>query len=141
MKPQNMKSVTRTRTSPDQKDRGLGFNGQDNGSSQSARAQGYAGNQHAGKTDPNKTFNFGRGDTVGATSRLVEGPNRPPVSSVPAFEKYKGPQDSLNFGKQERTPSGTRPFEPKMGQNYRGNADSINEGRGPTVGHKPGPAK
>ena len=136
-----MKAVTRSRTSPDQKDRGLGFNGQDNGSGQPARAQGYAGNQQAGRQDPNKTFNMGRGPTVGNKGCDIEGPAKPPVSAVPNFKAAMGVNDSLNFGSQVRTPGGTRSFDPSATQNYRGNPDAMNVGRGPTVGNKQGPAK
>ena len=34
------------------------------------------------------------------------------------------------------TPGGTRDFMPKAGQNYKGNADKINCGRGPTKGNQ-----
>ena len=145
MKPENMKAVTRSRTSPDQKDRGLGFNGQDNASGQPAQAQGYGGNQQAGKTDPNKTFNFGRPASalVGLTGTdAKKGPAKAPTTkTVPNFKAAMGANDSLNFGKQERTPGGTRSFDPSATQNYKGNIDAINVGRGPTVGNKQGPAK
>ena len=144
MKPTKTKN-TRTPTalgrSVDQKDTGLGFNGQDNGSSQGASDSKFDRNQHSGKQDANKTFNFGRGPTVGNTGETRGGPAKPPTSSLPNFKAAMGANDSLNFGKQERTPGGTRPFEPKAGQNYKGNADAINEGRGPTKGNQQGPAK
>jgi hypothetical protein len=54
---------------------------------------------------------------------------------VPASIKIKNP-DYINGGAQVRTPGGTRKFEPKAGQNYSGNADSINMGRGPTKGNQ-----
>lgn len=139
-----MKAVTKSARSPDQKDRGLGFNGQDNGSSQAARAQGYAGNQHAGKTDPNKTFNSGRGPTVGNKGGGVEGPARPPrAPGVPDSKSASRAAfaGTFNAGAQVRTPGGTRSFDPSAGQNYRGNPDRINEGRGPTKGNSQGPAK
>ena len=37
---------------------------------------------------------------------------------------------------QVRTPGGTRAFDPSQGQNYKGNADKINVGRGPTKGNQ-----
>jgi len=37
---------------------------------------------------------------------------------------------------QVRTPGGTRAWTPSAGQNYKGNADSINVGRGPTKGNE-----
>jgi hypothetical protein len=135
-KPSNMKTVTRSATSPAQMgDRDLASDGMKNGSSQPARAQGYAGNQHAGKTDPNKTFNMGRGATTGNTNRLTAGPARPDTCTVPNYKAAMGPNDKLNFGSQVRTPGGTRRFEPAAGCNYVGNCDAINEGRGPTKGN------
>ena len=140
--PRNMKAVTRTATNPDQLgDRDLASDGMRNGSSQPARAQGHAGNQHSGVQNPNKTFNMGRGPTVGMTGKIQEGPAKAPTTSVPNFKAAMGANDKLNFGKQERTPGGTRSFEPSAGQNYKGNADAINVGRGPTKGNAQGPAK
>jgi long-subunit fatty acid transport protein len=135
-KPANMKTVTKVATSPAQRgDADMASDGMHNGSSQRAKAQGYAGNQHAGKTDPNKTFNMGRGATTGNTNRLTAGPAKPDTSGVPNFHAAMGPNDKLNFGTQVRTPGGTRKFEPSKGCNYVGNCDSINEGRGPTKGN------
>jgi hypothetical protein len=37
---------------------------------------------------------------------------------------------------QVRNPGGTRAFDPSSGQNYKGNADKINVGRGPTKGNQ-----
>ena len=37
---------------------------------------------------------------------------------------------------QVRTPGGTRSWDPKSGQNYKGNADKMNVGRGPTKGNE-----
>jgi len=142
-KPENMKTVTRSATNPDQRgDRDLASDGMRNGSSQPARAQGYAGNQQAGKTDPNKTFNMGRGPTVGNMGCGVEGPATPPTTKgVPNYKAAMGANDRLNFGSQVRTPGGTRSFEPSAGQNYKGNTDAMNVGRGPTKGNSQGPAK
>lgn len=131
MKPENMKSVTRSATSLDQKDRGLGFNGQDNNDRIQTKTTKFSGNQHGGAAEGN----FGRGPTTGNTGRLIEGPKTPPTSSVPNFKAAMGANDKLNFGKQERTPGGTREFDPKFGQNYKGNPDMISKGRGPTKGN------
>lgn len=132
-----MKTVTRSATSPDQQgDRNLASDGMANGSSQRARAQGFGGNQQAGRTDPNKTINMGRGPTVGNTGKPEAGPATPPAAGVPDFRKFLGPQDGLNFGSQERTPGGTRSWMPSATENYRGDTDRINSGRGPTKGNK-----
>ena len=135
MKPENMKSVTRTRTSPDQQgDRDLKSDGMQNGSSQGHVKNRFAGNQHGGAAEGN----FGRGPTTGNTGSLNEGPKRPPVSGVPAFEaaKKKLFDGSFNAGGQKREHAGTRAWEPSATENYKGNMDMINEGRGPTKGNK-----
>jgi hypothetical protein len=77
-----------------------------------------AKNQWSGHSNDGREVNFGRGPTGGSTKV----PNR-------GQETFKGTA-------QVRTPGGTRAFEPKAGQNYKGNADSINVGRGPTKGNQ-----
>jgi len=137
--PENMKSVTRSATSIDQKDRNMTFDGMTNGSSQSGKTTQWSGNQHSGKTDPNKTFNFGRGATVGNTGKTFnEGPKQPPASGVPDFKggAKKAFAGTFNAGAQDRTPGGTRAWAPSSGQNYRGNEDMIDQRRGPTRGNK-----
>ncbi len=78
----------------------------------------YAKNQHTGHSNDGREVNFGRGPTGGGTK-------------MPTCDRelFKG-------SAQVRTPGGTRAFEPKAGQNYKGNADSINVGRGPTKGNQ-----
>ena len=135
MKPENMKSVTRSATSPDQLgDLKLQSDGMDNASRIQTKTTKYSGNQHGGKPGGN----YGRPAAAGTglTVPVTEGPKKPVTSSTPNFKAAMGPNDKLNFGKQERTPGGTRPFDPKAGQNYSGNPDQINFGRGPTVGNK-----
>jgi hypothetical protein len=116
----------------DQTDKGLGFDGLTAGGQGNKQQQ--IRNQHAGVQDPNKTFNMGRGPTVGNASPGDVGPKRPMAASVPAVPKQGSVRDSINRGPQVRNPSGTRPWDPKAGQNYKGNADAINVGRGPTKG-------
>jgi len=135
------KQPTTIGPSRDQEGKGLGFNGQDNSYKPSKEGSRFAGNQHTGVQNPNKTENFGRlaGATVGNTARdSGTGPKRPPTSKVPAFEAAgKRLHDgTFNAGPQDRTPGGTRSWEPEAGQNYKGNIDRINEGRGPTKGNK-----
>ena len=91
----------------------------------------YSGNQHGGAAEGN----FGRGPTTGNNGTSSEGPKKPPTSSLPAFERTQGPSDSINAGAQVRG-SGTRAWAPSAEQNYKGNPDKINEGRGPTRGNK-----
>jgi hypothetical protein len=135
--PHNMKTVTRSQTAPNQLgDADLASDGMRNGSSQPARAQGHAGNQYSGVQDPNKTINKGRGPTRGNTGDLAGRSCTPPTSAVPGLPAQGSVRDSINRGGQVRNPGGTRSFEPSATQNYRGNPDSINMGRGPTRGNQ-----
>lgn len=80
--------------------------------------------------------NAGRGPTKGNHGTTTESSCKPPVSAVPTLPAQGSVRDSINRGAQVRTPGGTRDFAPKAGQNYRGNADAINAGRGPTKGNQ-----
>ena len=139
-KPENERSVTRSFNKVNQKgDENLASDGMSNGSSQRAQDNKWNHNQHAGKQDPNKDINFGRGATRGNTGKTAnEGPKRPPVSSLPNFDgaKKAGYAGTLNVGKQERNPGGTRSWEPSATENFRGDFNRINDGRGPTKGNK-----
>jgi hypothetical protein len=131
MKPENMKTVTRSATNIDQMgDRKLQSSGMDNDSRIKTTNTKYSGNQHGGKAGGN----YGRGPTVG-NNGTISGKKGPVYSAVPDFKKHMGPSDSINFGKQERTPGGTRSFAPSATENYKGNFDMINAGRGPTKGN------
>ena len=89
----------------------------------------FAGNQHQ-KTNPDALINKGRGPTVGNKSDADS--SYPKADRMPAFAPGK---DMFKGSAQVRTPGGTRPFDPSAGQNYKGNADKINVGRGPTKGN------
>jgi hypothetical protein len=95
----------------------------------------YSGNQHTGHSNDGRLVNKGRGPTVGNKGCDVEGPKKPPVSAVPALPKQGSVRDSINRGSQVRTPGGTRTWDPKAANNYNGNDDKINAGRGPTKGN------
>ena len=100
----------------------------------------FSGNQYSGKQDPNKTFNYGRGHTKGndgscGHSGFSMSGKKPPVSAVPGLPAQGSTRDAINRGAQVRNPGGTRDFAPSAGQNYHGNADKINVGRGPTKGN------
>ena len=90
-------------------------------------------NQHTGYMNDGRTVNFGRGPTVG--NKSDKDASYPGAASMPSSTKIKNP-DYINGGPQVRTPGGTRAWDPVCGQNYRGNADSINVGRGPTKGNQ-----
>ena len=93
----------------------------------------YSGNQHGGKAGGN----YGRGPTVGNRGCDIEGPARPPAAGLvdtagAAKKLFAG---SYAGAAQVRTPGGTRTFVPSAGQNFKGNPDLINAGRGPTRGN------
>ena len=123
------KNMTTTRTASWQFDSADYADGMDNKDHPSYKAHATGGNQHLNR-DPNKNINVGRGPTVGNKGDMVTPGTRALVSP------NKKSSDTINYGKQERTPGGTRKFEPSAGQNYHGNADAINFGRGPTKGNQ-----
>ena len=129
------KSSTTVRTASWQYDSADYAAGMDNKDHPSYKALSkYSGNpskQPAGSPDH---IDKGRGPTRGNMCCGGVGPATPPTSALPAQVKIKNP-DYINGGAQVRTPGGTRSWDPKMGQNYKGNADSINSGRGPTRGN------
>ena len=108
-----------------QRDMNMEFDGIGQGPAKASNK--FAGNQSGltGKT------NAGRGPTKGNTGSK----KTPGTAAVPANVKIKDP-DYINGGAQVRTPGGTRKFEPSATQNYTGNSDRINVGRGPTKGNE-----
>lgn len=127
-------SLNRTRTASWQFDSMDKAEGMDNKDHPSYKALSkYSGNQHGGAAEGN----FGRGPTNGNTGSLVQGPKTPPTAAVKdtASARKSLSAGTFNAGGQDRTPGGTRPFAPSKGQNYSGNADKMNFGRGPTKGN------
>lgn len=89
----------------------------------------FAKNQYTGHSNDGRLVDFPRGPTVGNKSSK----HTPGTDAMPAMQCGK----EMFTGKpQVRTPGGTRAFDPKAGQNYSGNADKINMGRGPTKGNQ-----
>jgi hypothetical protein len=86
-------------------------------------------NHHTGHMNDGRLVDFGRGPTVGNKSSKAT----PGTSSMPAHNPGK---DMFTGSAQVRTPGGTRAWAPSAGQNYKGNADSMNVGRGPTKGNE-----
>jgi len=88
-------------------------------------------NQHTGYMNDGRLVNKGRGPTVGNKGTK----STPGTSSMPNVnpgkEMFMGSSNP-----QVRTPGGTRAWDPKAGQNYKGNPNSINVGRGPTKGNE-----
>jgi hypothetical protein len=109
-----------------------GFNAATGTSSEGfSRGNGkYAGNHSGLKA----VVNAGRGPTVGNKDVHTQS-KVPPTAALPASVKIKNP-DYINGGAQVRTPGGTRDWAPKAGQNYKGDANKINVGRGPTKGNE-----
>ena len=93
----------------------------------------YSGNMNQ-TGNPDALINKGRGPTVGNHSD--DDSTYPDAARVPALPKQGSIRDNINRGPQVRTPGGTRAWDPKCEQNYRGNADMINVGRGPTKGNQ-----
>ena len=92
----------------------------------------YCGNMNQ-SGNPDALINKGRGPTVG--NKSDDDSTYPDAARLPAFapgkDMFKGSSNP-----QVRTPGGTRAFDPSAGQNYKGNADKINVGRGPTKGNQ-----
>jgi hypothetical protein len=129
--PRNRKTVTRTYTNIDQTDKNMDFDGMIN-KALPKQTNRLAGN-HSGLTG---ITNAGRGPTKGNQDHAAKKIGPPatadayraaPTDALPSNTKIKNP-DYINGGAQVRTPGGTRPFDPKMGQNYNGNPDRINVG-------------
>lgn len=109
-----------------------GFNAATGTSSEgySRSADKLAGNQYQ-KTNSDAMINKGRGPTVGNVSDKDS--TYPSARALPKFAPGK---DMFTGSAQVRTPGGTRAFEPSATQNYKGNADKQNVGRGPTKGNE-----
>jgi len=82
----------------------------------------YSGNQHQ-KTNPSAMINKGRGPTGGGTKM--------PSCDMEMVRGSSNPQK-----RQAVSDGATRAFDPSATQNYKGNADKINVGRGPTKGNQ-----
>ena len=115
-----------------QSDVGLAFSGAE--SIAPKHSTKYMTNQYTGYMNDGRLVNKGRGPTKGNTGSLAQGPKTPPTSALPASVKIKDP-DYINGGAQVRNPGGTRSWSPSGTENYNGNIDKMNVGRGPTKGN------
>lgn len=100
----------------------------------------FAKNQFTGHSNDGRTVNMGRGPTKGndgacGHSGMPHVGAKPMAAAVPAIPAQNSVRDNINRGAQVRTPGGTRAFDPKAGQNYKGDPNKINVGRGPTKGN------
>jgi len=100
----------------------------------------YAKNQWSGHSNDGREVNMGRGPTKGndgscGHSGMPHVGAKPHTAAVPA---YKAGKDMFpgSANPQVRTPGGTRAFDPSAKQNYHGNIDKMNVGRGPTKGNQ-----
>ena len=121
-----------------QGDMNLDFNGM-KGDGVNRGANKFAGNQHSGVQNPNKLITGKRGPTVG--NKSDDDSTYPDAAVVPKLPAQGSVRDNINRGAQVRESgggrfAGTRAWEPSAGQNYKGNADKINAGRGPTKGNQ-----
>jgi len=121
----------------DQGDMNLDFNGMA-GNGVNRGANKFAGNQHSGIQNPNKTITGKRGPTVG--NKSDDDSTYPDAAVVPKFKQGQtmfpgsaNPQVRTSGGGRFAT---TRAWMPSEGQNFKGNADRINAGRGPTKGNE-----
>jgi hypothetical protein len=91
-------------------------------------------NKHTGHMNDGRLVNKGRGPTKGnqdmkpmnvGPSATKDGYRAAPTSTMPTVK----PGKDMFMGSsnpQVRTPGGTRAWDPKCGQNYKGDADRIN---------------
>lgn len=117
-----------------QSDKNLDFDGM-KGDGVNRAANRFAGNHWSGHSNDGRLVNKGRGPTKGNQDYdAMQGSHRePPTRALPAVKPGK---DMFTGREQVRTPGGTRKWEPSAGQNYNGNADKQNFGRGPTKGNQ-----
>ena len=98
----------------------------------------YMTNHHTGTMNDGKLINKGRGPTVG--NKSDDGPTYPDARVMPKVTPGKD-MFSGSANPQVRSSGGgrfpeTRTWDPKAGQNYKGDPDKINMGRGPTKGNQ-----
>ena len=119
-----------------QSDSNLNFDGMEKMAP--GRSMKYCGNQHSGRQNPNALINKGRGPTVG--NKSDDDSSYPDAAVVPKFKTGRtefpaSANPQVRYSGGGRFPE-TRAWMPSAGQNYHGNADKINEGRGPTKGNQ-----
>jgi hypothetical protein len=98
----------------------------------------YMTNHHTGTMNDGKLINKGRGPTVG--NKSDDGPTYPDARVMPKvtpgkdmFPGSANPQVRSSGGGRFPT---TRTWDPSAGQNYKGDPNKINMGRGPTKGNQ-----
>lgn len=100
----------------------------------------FAHNKFTGHSNDGRLVQMGQqpnrkgNDGSCSHSGMAQSGKMPPTSALPALPAQGSVRDNINRGTQHR--GGGRSFEPSATQNYRGNADRINAGRGPTKGNQ-----
>ena len=112
--------------SANQRDKGMGFNGQDNTAQKPSNNGAYAGNQHSGFKNPDMIQERQMPNRKG---NYADQKDRTRVPHCVAGNPMTGfrDADSINLGRGPTNAGSTRPWDPKAGQNYRGNPDSIQD--------------
>jgi hypothetical protein len=91
------------------------------------------------KTNSDALINKGRGPTVG--NKSDDDRTYPDARVIPKLPAQGSVRDNINCGPQVRESgggrfAGTRTWMPSATQNYKGDANSIDMGRGPTKGNQ-----
>ena len=106
-----------------------------------SRSSRYMTNAWSGHMNDGREVNFGRGPTrgnmgcgapgqPGAMASVTKDAYRAaPTTGVPSLPAQGSVRDNINRGAQVRTPGGTRTWDPRCEQNYRGNPDRIRMGQ------------
>ena len=111
-----------------QRDVGLGFNGQDNGSSQRATRSSVQVNRYTGTMNDDQGHNQRQApNRKGNYADQSNNTKVPPcMTGANSMSGFKNP-DSINMGRGPVNAGSTRPWAPSAGQNYKGNPNSIQE--------------
>ena len=96
----------------------------------------YHTNHYTGYMNDGREINNGTQPVTSGTPVTKDAFRRAPAAAVPSLPAQGSVRDSINRGAQVRNPGGTRAWDPKKGQNYAGNPDSIRIGQsgGPNYG-------
>lgn len=121
-----------------QHDKGLGFEGSEVVKPAKVSRDLHK-NQWSGHLNDGRTVNMGRGPTKGNDGSCHHAGyekkgKMPPTSALPSLPAQGSVRDNINRGTQQR--GGGREFMPSATQNYKGDPDRQNAGRGPTKGNQ-----
>jgi hypothetical protein len=123
-----------------QSDQGLKFDGAEVMSQN--RSNKFRGNQWSGHSNDGRLVQMGQqpnrkgNDGACHHSGYADSGRKPMTAALAAVPPQGSVRDNINRGPQVRNPGGTRAFAPSATQNYKGNPDMINAGRGPRKGNQ-----